>query len=110
MATKSLITIEQGTDFSLTVNVTGTDGNAFDLTDYTAASTLRKHWSSSTSYSLTAAVTSGSGGEITLTANNTVTSAIPPGRYMYDIEATSNTGSVSRVLQGIATVTPEITR
>lgn len=110
MTTKSLITLEQGTDFSLTITVTDTAGVAFNLTGYTAAAKIRKHWSSSTAYALTATVTGSTSGEITLAANNTTTSAIPPGRYMYDVEATSNTGSVTRVLQGTMTVTPEITR
>lgn len=110
MATKSLIIIEQGTDFSITLNVTNTDGTVFDLSNFTAASSLRKHWSSSKSYNLSAQVIDGPSGELLLTANNSTTSNIPPGRYMYDVEVTSNTGTVSRVLQGSATVTPEITR
>ena len=109
MATKSNIVIEQGTDFSLEVSVTQANGAVFDLTNYTAASKLKKHWSSSTSYTLTATVTDGSGGEVTISANNSTSDNIKPGRYKYDIEVTSNTGTVTRVVEGIATVTPGIT-
>lgn len=109
MATKSNLVIEQGTDFSLEVNVSQSNGAAFNLTNYTAASKLKKHWSSSVSYSITALVTDPAGGEITISANNAVSGNIVPGRYYYDIEVTSNTGSVTRVVEGIATVTPGIT-
>ena len=110
MATKSNIVIDQGSDLSLQITCTNSAGEVFDLSNYTSECKIRKHWSSNTSYSLTSTVTGASTGELTLSANNTVTSAIPPGRYMYDVEVTSNTGTVTRVLQGTATVTPEITR
>jgi hypothetical protein len=109
MATKSNIVIEQGTDFNLQVSVTQSNGAAFDLTNFTAASKIKKHWSSSTSHTLTATVTDTTGGEVTISSNNTSSEAIKPGRYNYDIEVTSNTGTVTRVVQGIATVTPGIT-
>lgn len=110
MATKSNIVIDQGSDLSLQVSCTNSAGEVFNLSNYTAACKLRKHWSSNTAYTITSTITGATLGEITLSANNTVTTAIPPGRYMYDVEVTSNTGTVTRVLQGTATVTPEITR
>jgi hypothetical protein len=109
MATKSNIVIEQGTDFSLEVNVGQANGAAFDLTNYTAAAKLKKHWSSSISYPITALVSDAIGGEVTISANNTVSGNIVPSRYYYSIEVTSNTGTVTRVVEGIATVTPGIT-
>jgi hypothetical protein len=33
-----------------------------------------------------------------------------PGRYLYDVEITSSEGEVSRVVEGVVTVTPGITR
>ena len=35
---------------------------------------------------------------------------IPAGRYLYDVEITSPEGERTRVLEGIVTVTPEITK
>jgi len=32
------------------------------------------------------------------------------GRYVYDVETTSGSGVVSRIVEGIITVTPEVTR
>jgi hypothetical protein len=49
-------------------------------------------------------------GQINLTLDNTVTNDIEPGRYMYDVEITSAGGGKTRVVEGIVTVTPGITR
>jgi hypothetical protein len=41
---------------------------------------------------------------------NSTTAAIEEGMYVYDLEITSGSGTVTRVLQGNITVTPEVTR
>jgi hypothetical protein len=42
---------------------------------------------------------------------NAVTSAnVTPGRYVYDCELTSSSNVVSRLVEGIVTVTPQVTR
>jgi hypothetical protein len=33
-----------------------------------------------------------------------------PGRYVYDIEAVSGANVITRVIEGIVTVTPEVTK
>jgi hypothetical protein len=38
------------------------------------------------------------------------TSNIKAGRYLFDLETTDTIGTVNRVLEGIITVTPQITR
>jgi hypothetical protein len=109
MATRANIIIDKGTDFSLAVTVTQVNGEVFNLTGYAANCKLRKHWSSNTSYSISASASDPVNGVLTLSANNTVTGAIPPGRYMYDVEVSLGGGStINRVLQGQVTVTPEI--
>ena len=108
MARKANLTFDQGADLSITIDVTYANGSIFDLTDFTAGFNMKKHWKSANSYSVTAAVTSEAGGEITLTANNTVMSAIPPGRYDYVLQVTSNTNIVSRVVEGQVEVLPLI--
>jgi hypothetical protein len=35
---------------------------------------------------------------------------LEPGRYLYDVEMTSSAGDTTRVIEGIATVTPGMTR
>ena len=109
MATKANLVIDQGTTFSTTVTVTDDDGSPLVLSDYTGAAQLRKHYTSSNSVSFSVSV-SGLTGEITLSLTANATTSIVPGRYVYDCEITSPGGVVSRILEGIATVTPEVTR
>lgn len=109
MATKANLVIDQGTTFSTTITITDDDNNIVDLTGYTGAAQLRKHYTSSNSTAFTIAITAGTG-EVTLSMTANVTSNIVAGRYVYDCELTSNTGVVSRILEGIVTVTPEVTR
>lgn len=110
MAIKSNITIDQGSDFTATVTVTDEEGTAVNLTDYTARGMMRKSPSTSTYHSFTVTVSDAASGEITLVMNNTTTTAITAGRYLYDVEIVSSGGTVTRVVEGIATVTPEITK
>ena len=47
MAARADIIIDQGTTFETVVTVTDDDGNVVNLTDYEAASQIRKHHTSS---------------------------------------------------------------
>ena len=107
MATKSNLVIDKGSDFTVSLNVTNTDGSAFNLTGYSGACKLRKHWSSNVSHSLTCNTSSDvTNGVVVLSANAAITGNISPGRWSYDVEVVSGP-NVTRVLQGVFTVTPE---
>jgi hypothetical protein len=109
MATKANIVVDQGTTFSTNISLTDENGDALDLTGYTARSQMRKHYTSSNSQSFTVSLNSSEGTVIlTLTANQT--SSLVPGRYVYDVEVVSAANVVSRIVEGIVTVTPEVTR
>lgn len=109
MATKANIIIDQGTTFSTDIYLTDDNGDAIDLTGYTGASKMRKHYTSSNSQSFTVALNS-SNGYVTLSLSSTQTSNLTPGRYVYDVEVVSSSNVVSRIVEGIVTVTPEVTR
>lgn len=109
MAIKANLVVDQGSTFSATIDLTDPSGNIFNLTNYTVAAQMRKNYSSSTAINFTANHTSGSG-EIQLSLTSSVTNNLSPGRYLYDVEITSPGGVVTRVVEGIVTVTPGITR
>lgn len=108
MATKANLVIDQGSTYSTTITLTDDDGNPLDLTGYTGAGQIRKHYTSSSYTAFTVVITPLTG-EVTLSLTATQTSNMSAGRYMYDVELTTG-GTVSRVLEGIVTVTPECTR
>lgn len=110
MAAFSEIVIEQGATFGSTLNVEDTYGNAINLYAYTANSQMRKSYYSSSATTIVATVTGTSNGEITLSMSSANTTNLTPGRYVYDVIITSPTSVVTRVVEGIVTVLPSVTR
>lgn len=111
MAAKANIVIEQGTDFSTTLTVQDTSGNATDLTGYTAAGQIRKHYTSNTAINFTVAFgTPRTNGQLTLSLGRTTTANMEYGRYVYDVEITNSANTRSRLVEGIVTLTPEVTK
>ena len=103
-------TIEQGTTFSRVLTLQE-NGSAMNLTGYSVASQMRStHDSSTVVATFSGSVTNASSGQITLSLTNSQTSAIEEAIYVYDVEITSGAGSVTRILEGNITVTPEVTR
>ena len=109
MAVKAHLVVDQGTDFVANVELEDNSGSLMDLTGYTVAAQMRKNYTSSAAVTF-AATHNASGGTIFLTLTNTQTAAIEPGRYLYDVEITSVGGTKTRVVEGIVTVTPNMTR
>lgn len=109
MAAKAHLVIDQGADFETTIEITDDDGNAMALTDYTARSQIRKHYSSSNAVAFTVTVDEGSG-EVVLSLSANATIDMMPGRYLYDVELVSPANTVTRAVEGIVTITPNMTR
>ena len=109
MAIKANIVIDQGTTFQTTINVTDNNDDIVNLTGYTGAAQLRKHFTSTTSYAFAVAI-SPAIGTVTLSMTANSTANVVAGRYVYDCELTDTNGAVTRLLEGIVTVTPGVTR
>ena len=109
MAIKANLILDQGSDFSAVIDLTDGNDAIFNLTGYTVTSQMRKNYASASAIDF-AGGHNGTGGQITLTLPSSETSDIEPGRYMYDVEITSSGGNKTRVVEGIVTVTPGITR
>lgn len=111
MAAYSEITIEQGANLTSTITVTDTQGDAVNLTTYSASSQLRKSYYSSSANTLTATITGNSNGQITMSMTAANTAALTPGRYVFDLIITNSVDkSVTRVIEGTAIVLPSVTR
>ena len=109
MAIKANIVVDQGTDFLTIVTVQDQDGNLIDLTGYTGAASMRKSYSSLTAVNFSVGINE-STSEVSLSLTSNTTNNIVAGRYVYDCELTTNTGVRSRLIEGIVTVTPQVTR
>jgi len=110
MAIIANIFIDQGTDFSITVDVTDTSGGALNMSGYSAAAQIRKTYGSSTVSSTFTTSIAEVTGQVTLSLTDTQTTALESGRYVYDLNVTSGGGQTTRVVEGQAIVTPGVTR
>lgn len=106
MSTKANILIEQGATFSLDVLLVDAFDEPLDVTNYTGRGQLRKNYQSINATSFSVTLTTGNL-NIALPASNTA--ALEAGRYVYDVELVTGS-TVARVLEGIATVKPEVTK
>jgi hypothetical protein len=109
MAIKANLQIDQGADFSTEIDVLDDNGDVVNLTGYSGAAQMRKHYTSSTATNFTVAVNA-LAGTVTLSMNAVTSANVTPGRYVYDCELTSSSNVVSRLVEGIVTVTPQVTR
>jgi hypothetical protein len=109
MAIKSNIVIDQGTDFEVTINVRDANTTAIALTGFTGQAQLRKYYTSSTKHDFNVIVSANTG-EVTLAMSAANTANIASGRYVYDCVLVSNTSVVSRIVEGIVTINPRVSR
>ena len=110
------VTIRQGATWIFAFRVRD-DGAVQDLAGWQARMQVREtHASATTLLSLTSSPAAGitidaSLGKVTIEASATATAALPaPLAAVYDIEIVSPAGKVDRVLEGVARITPEVTR
>jgi hypothetical protein len=109
MAVKGNLVIDQGTDYKVTLNVENLNSMAANLVGYTAAAKMKKYYTSSKSYIFGATIDPADGTvELTMDANTT--HKITAGRYVYDCEVRSPGGTITRLIEGIVTVTPQVTK
>jgi len=80
--------------------------NPLDLTAYTGYAQIRKWYSSvaHTNFNVTLAL-----GSVTLALTPDQTDILDPGRYVYDLALVDHANAVTRVIEGIITVTPKVT-
>lgn len=115
-ATETNLTIEQGATWEYEIAVTDTGGNALDITGWAVRSQFRvaKAAAGDPYLDLTEVngrvSIAGSSGIITLALTATETAALRAGEFYYDVELEDPNGVVYRLLQGVVTVDPEVTR
>lgn len=109
MALKTNLVIDQGSTYSSNVVLLDVNGDPVSLVGYTANSQMRRWYTSSNATATFATNINVATGTITLSLTSDQTANIASGRYVYDVEI-SNGSIVTRVAEGIITVTPEVTK
>lgn len=108
MATKVNLIIDQGATFATAITFADESGNTINFGTYTGSAQMRKHYSSSNATSF--AISLSNTGIITLSLTANQTANLVAGRYVYDLEVTDSSNQISRLIEGIVTVTPNVTR
>ena len=114
MAIAQNIEIDQDSDYSKTFTAKDDTGTVIDLTTApsTLAAQIRKSYATTTATDFTATVTPAvTTGEFTLALTDVQTAAMERGRHVYDVVHTvTSTEIKTRIMEGIAVVSPSVTR
>ena len=105
------ITIDQGSSYSKTLTLKDDNDTAINITNDTFRGQVRKHHSSTDiQATFTFTITDGTNGVVAWSLSATDSAAMSSGRLVYDVEWVKQDGTVTRILEGIADTTAEVTR
>ena len=111
MAQSLNLRIDQGSDYLINLTVSDETGIPYDLNEWTANSSFAKHHTSSTYYDFNTETIVPNAGNLNLVLPGADSSNIPAGRYYYDVVLKSNANTaVKRVMQGVVTIDPKVSR
>ena len=110
MATYTELNVEQYATFSTTIIAKNSSEETINVSGYSANSSIRKSYYSTTANNFTATVTGTSNGQITLSMSAANTTLLNPGRYFYDVLITSGDGDKTRIAEGIVNVLAGVTQ
>jgi hypothetical protein len=104
--------LDQGTTFNNIINLTDDVTNTpINVSGYTVTSQMRRsYYSANISANITCTLSNVANGEIIMSMTAANTSNIKAGRYLFDVKATDTYNNTSRILEGIITVSPQITK
>lgn len=105
------LTINQGATFKKSRTLKNADQTPIDLTGYTFVSQIRKSfYSMNPTANITVTTTDTANGIIELSMVAADTANVKAGRYVYDLKMTTDAGIVIREMEGVVTVTPQVSK
>jgi hypothetical protein len=104
--------MDQGASFNNVINLSDDITNAnINISGYIVRSQMRRsYYSVNASANIVCTITDSGNGEITMTVGANVTANLKSGRYLFDLETVDPNNVTTRVLEGIITVSPRVTR
>lgn len=111
MAAYAELTLDQGTDYAGQITLSNDDGTPLDVTGSTFQCQVRKsYFSANATANLDMTILDAANGVVRLTLDAANTATIKSGRYLYDIKRTDANNQVTRLVEGIITVTPQVSQ
>ena len=105
------LTLDQGATFTQKVNYIDSNKANISLAGYSVRAQMRRSYYSSNSVAMMATVSNAAQGEVTLELAANTTANLKSGRWVYDLEANAaNDATVIRIVEGIITIMPGVTR
>lgn len=105
------LSMDQGTSFGVDITVINDDGSPRNLSNSTFTCSVRKsYYSSSATANLVITTADAANGILYANATAAVTSNVRPGRYLFDIKERTSSNTISRLIEGIITVYPQVTK
>jgi hypothetical protein len=103
--------VDQGTDYQTNMDLKRDDGTPMSVAGYSFTGQIRKsYYSTNPTANLVITATDAPNGNLSLTMNSSVTTNIAPGRYVYDVKMMDTSNVTIRIMEGIITVTPQVSR
>lgn len=112
MAAYVELMMDQGATFNNVINLSDDLTNAnINISGYIVRSQMRRsYYSANATANLICTIEDATNGVIILNLPANTTANIKAGRYLFDMETVDTLGVTNRVLEGIITVTPGVTR
>ena len=110
MAIAQNIIIDQDSDYSQQFTAKTDAGVVIDLTNSTLDAQVRKSLAASTATAFVPAIVTATSGTFTLALTDAQTALLERGRHVYDVRVTDSTSTITRIQEGVATVSPSVTR
>lgn len=109
MTTRANLYVDQGTSFSVSLDLTTNDGDEIILSDQSFYCGVKKLYSSSTLFTANVSIEVGDPvNDVTLIIQSDQTKDLVPGKYQYDV-LMLNSGTVSKLLEGLIFIVPTVT-
>lgn len=104
--------VDQGSTFNNVINLTDDITNTpINILGYNVTSQIkRSYYSANVTANIICSITDAANGEITLSIPAANTANIKAGRYVFDVKTKDTSNTIARVLEGIITVTPQVTK
>lgn len=110
MASYAELIVDQGSTYNTILTLTDDTTNLpIDVTGYTINANIKKsYYSANNTAVFTSTINDASNGNVTISLTSGTSVNIKAGRYVYDVKVTSPTNIVTRIVEGILTITPRV--
>ena len=110
MASYAELIVDQGSTFSTILTLTDDTTNLpINVSGYSINANIKKsYYSANNTAVFTSVINDAANGNVSISLSADTSLNIKAGRYVYDVKTTSTGNVVTRIIEGILTVTPRV--